>query len=184
MTASASALLRDSVVLCLEAGLNEFVAYGLRGLAWVAATAGQPRRAATLLGAADRLLAETGVDEWPMRRDLAGEARDAARAALGEEAYVAAAGEGRRMSVEAAVQYALTRDEPVSTGAPHVDTGLTRRELEVVRLVAEGHTNREIAAALVLSERTVAKHLDHIFAKLDVSTRTAVATFAVRHGLA
>jgi DNA-binding NarL/FixJ family response regulator len=62
--------------------------------------------------------------------------------------------------------------------------GLTKRELEVARLVAEGKTNRQIAAALVLSERTVTKHVDHIFAKLSVWSRTAVAAFALRHGLA
>jgi DNA-binding NarL/FixJ family response regulator len=50
--------------------------------------------------------------------------------------------------------------------------------------VAAGKTNREIAAALTVSERTVTTHLDHIFAKLDVSSRTAVATFALRNGLA
>ncbi|MEU4268277.1 LuxR C-terminal-related transcriptional regulator [Streptomyces sp. NPDC026092] len=61
--------------------------------------------------------------------------------------------------------------------------GLTAREAEVLRLVAEGGTNREIAQALVISEHTVARHLNNIFAKLDVTTRTAASTYAFAHDL-
>jgi DNA-binding CsgD family transcriptional regulator len=63
---------------------------------------------------------------------------------------------------------------------PH---GLTQRELEVLRLVAAGRSNREIAAELVLSEHTVARHVQNIFAKLGVSSRTAAASFAFEHEL-
>ena len=65
-------------------------------------------------------------------------------------------------------------------GAPH---GLTRRELEVLRLVAAGRTNREVAEALVISEHTVARHLQNIFAKLGVPSRTAASAFAHAHDL-
>jgi len=61
--------------------------------------------------------------------------------------------------------------------------GLTDREVEVLRLVASGSSNTEIAAALVLSEKTVARHLSNIFTKLDVRTRTAAAAFAFEHHL-
>jgi DNA-binding NarL/FixJ family response regulator len=65
-----------------------------------------------------------------------------------------------------------------------IDTrGLTRRELEVLRLVAAGKTNRDIAAELVLSEHTVARHVQNIFTKLRVSSRTAATAFAFEHGL-
>ncbi len=61
--------------------------------------------------------------------------------------------------------------------------GLTLRELEVLRLVAAGSSNREIAAVLVISEHTVARHLQNIFAKLNVSSRTAASAFAFAHDL-
>ena len=61
--------------------------------------------------------------------------------------------------------------------------GLTERELEVLRLVAAGKSNREIAAALVISEHTVARHVQNIFGKLGVSSRTAAGAFAFKHRL-
>jgi ATP/maltotriose-dependent transcriptional regulator MalT len=62
--------------------------------------------------------------------------------------------------------------------------GLTRRECEVLRLVAAGRTNRQIGADLVISEHTVARHVQNIFAKLGVSSRAAATAFAYEHGLA
>ncbi|MGH3882440.1 MAG: response regulator transcription factor [Pseudonocardiaceae bacterium] len=60
---------------------------------------------------------------------------------------------------------------------------MTKRELQVLGLVARGKTNREIAADLVISEHTVARHLQNMFAKLDLSSRTAASAFAFEHGL-
>lgn len=62
-------------------------------------------------------------------------------------------------------------------------SGLTAREAEVLRLVASGRSNAQIAADLVLSEKTVARHLSNIFTKLDVGSRTAATAFAFEHGL-
>jgi DNA-binding NarL/FixJ family response regulator len=62
--------------------------------------------------------------------------------------------------------------------------GLTGREVEVLRLVASGRTNRDIAAELVLSEHTVARHVQNIFTKLGLRSRTAAAAYAYEHGLA
>jgi ATP/maltotriose-dependent transcriptional regulator MalT len=61
--------------------------------------------------------------------------------------------------------------------------GLTEREIEVLRLVAEGRSNTDIARALVLSHKTVERHLSNIFTKLDVPSRTAAAAYAHEHGL-
>lgn len=66
---------------------------------------------------------------------------------------------------------------------PALPTGLSAREVEVLRLVAAGYTNRQIAGELVISEKTVANHLAHIFNKIGVDNRAAAATFAARHNL-
>ena len=67
--------------------------------------------------------------------------------------------------------------------APGDSHGLTARELEVLRLIAAGNSNRAIAAELVISEHTVARHTQNIFAKLGVSSRTAASAFAFSHDL-
>lgn len=66
---------------------------------------------------------------------------------------------------------------------PTLPAGLTAREVEVLRLVASGRSNAQIAATLVLSEKTVARHLSNIFGKLDVGSRTAATAYAFEHGL-
>jgi DNA-binding NarL/FixJ family response regulator len=62
-------------------------------------------------------------------------------------------------------------------------TGLTDRELEIVRLVASGQKNKEVSAALTISERTVKTHLQNIFQKLGVRDRVALVMYALQHGL-
>lgn len=68
-------------------------------------------------------------------------------------------------------------------GHQAVPGGLTRREIEVLKLVAEGKTNRQVARELYLSEKTVGRHLENIFTKLGVGSRAAAAAFAVEHAL-
>ena len=78
----------------------------------------------------------------------------------------------------------VARVDSLTGRAAASDThGLSRRELEVLRLVAAGKTNREIASALVVSEHTVARHLQNIFGKLGVSSRTAATAFAFERDL-
>jgi DNA-binding NarL/FixJ family response regulator len=72
----------------------------------------------------------------------------------------------------------LTRGAP--SGRPH---GLTPRELQVLRLVATGKTNKAIAAGLLVSEKTVDRHVSNIFTKLDVPSRAAATAYAYRHKL-
>jgi ATP/maltotriose-dependent transcriptional regulator MalT len=74
---------------------------------------------------------------------------------------------------------ALAKVRPGSAGPG----GLTTREVEVLRLVAAGLTNRAIAGELVISEKTVARHLSNIFTKLDVSSRSAATAYAYEHGI-
>ena len=74
-------------------------------------------------------------------------------------------------------------DSPTSVASPADDFGLTPRELQVLRLVATGKSNKVIAAELCLSEKTIDRHLSNIFSKLDVSSRTAATAWAYEHKL-
>lgn len=90
----------------------------------------------------------------------------------------------RRVFEQLGAAPALAQVAEVSTNAPAgAPSGLTTRELEVLRLLATGATNREIARTLVISEKTVARHLGNIFNKLDVSSRTAATAYAYQHDL-
>jgi DNA-binding NarL/FixJ family response regulator len=73
--------------------------------------------------------------------------------------------------------------EALLAGPGGLPGGLTTREAEVLRLVAAGKSNRAIAGELVISEHTVARHLQNIFAKLDVTSRSAATAFAFEHDL-
>ena len=74
--------------------------------------------------------------------------------------------------------------DSLTRGAPPLGAhGLTPRELQVLRLVAAGQTNKAIAAELVLSERTVDRHVSNIFTKLGVSSRAAATAYAYEHQL-
>jgi DNA-binding NarL/FixJ family response regulator len=77
----------------------------------------------------------------------------------------------------------LARLRALERGRPRPVGGLTAREIEVLRLVAAGNTNREVAEALVISEKTVARHLSNIFDKLGVSSRAAATAYAYEHDL-
>lgn len=67
---------------------------------------------------------------------------------------------------------------------PETSDGLTQRECEVLALVAEAHSNRQIGEELGISDRTVARHLTNIFHKIRVSNRTEAALYALEHGIA
>jgi DNA-binding NarL/FixJ family response regulator len=77
----------------------------------------------------------------------------------------------------------LARLEAESAGAPGPPAGLTERECEVLRQVAAGLTNRQIAAELSISEHTVARHLQNIFLKLALPSRAAATAYAYEHGI-
>ncbi|MER5206469.1 response regulator transcription factor [Streptomyces sp. NPDC002825] len=77
----------------------------------------------------------------------------------------------------------LARLDGLTRGRPRDDAGLSPREIEVLRLVATGRTNHAIAAELVLSEKTVARHLSNIFGKLGLSSRSAATAYAYEHDL-
>ncbi len=78
----------------------------------------------------------------------------------------------------------LSRVDSLKAGAPSTPQhGLTKRELQVLRLVTSGKTNRAIGAELFVSAKTVDRHLSNIFAKLNVSSRAAATAYAIKHQL-
>jgi DNA-binding NarL/FixJ family response regulator len=93
--------------------------------------------------------------------------------------------DGRHLSLTQAVDEALDAAiVPPGADAPVDAHGLTVREVEVLRLITEGHSDPDIAQALFISRRTAATHVANILRKLGVNSRAAAAAFAVRNGLA
>ncbi|WP_305781201.1 ATP-binding protein [Nocardia nova] len=154
-------------------------AVSTEALAWVVGADGDAERAATLMGAADELGRRVGT--------LAGIAPDLGRrhdecvrrtrADLGARGFDAAFRRGRAMRMDEAVAYAL-REQLPDTG-PHSGSSpaLTRREREVAKLVAQGLTNKQIAAKLVISLRTAEGHVEHILTKLGFGSRAQIAAW-------
>jgi DNA-binding CsgD family transcriptional regulator len=138
-----------------------------------------PVRALTLYGGAARLRDEVQTPAglpWSLWIDPG---LDAARGALAAGAAEAAFQAGRALRPDALV--ALAR--AAGTAKKGGNGGLSKRELEVARLVTAGLTNRDIAQRLFLSERTVESHVDHILGKLDFRSRTQVAAWVAENGL-
>jgi non-specific serine/threonine protein kinase len=159
----------------------------LAGLGAVAAAQGQPERAARILGAAEFARETTGFAMLPVDRETYNRATAATRRVLRVEAFEACWSEGRAMPLGEVVAYAM-RDEPeapvASRPAGERPLGpLSPRESEIAALVAQGRSNREIAATLYISERTAANHVQHILDKLGLHTRAEIAAWAARRGL-
>jgi predicted ATPase/DNA-binding NarL/FixJ family response regulator len=167
---------RMGLTLCMEA------------LAWIAASRQQHERAAVLLGAAAGLLRSMAMT-LDGQQHLAGYQRDCerqARQAMGETAFKAAYQRGLELPAEEAVAYALQQPPkkppdkpPEQRPSPVVPAaaGLTPREVQVAQLVAEGCSNKEIAARLVISQRTAEGHVEHILTKLGFTSRAQVAAW-------
>ena len=166
-------------------------AHALKNVSSVAMHIGRAGEAVRLLGAADSLHAAGGVTVPASERDGPDSVMVAMRAMLGEEAFVAAWEEGHGLSFEEAINQARALLENVLTEPSHEVSptlinmaGLTVREREVVRLLADGLSDRAIASTLSISPHTVSGHVTNVLAKLGVESRTAAAAFAIRHGLA
>ena len=181
----------ESLALSRELGEQFILSLSLEGLAEVLSGQGELRWAVQLWGAAESLREAIAVPLPPVDRPTYEQAVSFARAQLGEPAFQIAWQEGRTMTPGQAL---AAHGEPVTISvepavAPQVrashtyPAGLTAREVEVLRLVAQGFTNREVAAHLVVSPRTVNFHLTSIYSKIGVSTRNAATRYALEQHL-
>ncbi|MFN8464080.1 MAG: LuxR C-terminal-related transcriptional regulator [Caldilineaceae bacterium] len=180
-------LLRRSLELCQELGVPAEVARELLALAGSLGVVGDPAGAARLFGAADAFLQQSGAlldpDDLPEHERNLG----IVRAALGDEHFDVTWAEGAAMALEEAAEYACAAaDAALSTASgsglarvPAAGDALTRREREVAHLIADGLSNRDIAAALVVTERTIEGHVSNILGKLGFHSRTQIAAWVV-----
>ena len=160
------------------------VGWSLLGLARIAKAEKQYWRAALLLGAAEgRLNISFDLDlmeRMNYERDVA-----ALGTYLGEEGYIQARDEGRKMTPEQAIAVPEPcSNETPSARPPLYPGGLTAREVEILRFVALGWTDIQVAERLVISPRTVQGHLRSIYNKIGVTSRSAATRYTVEHNLA
>jgi predicted ATPase/DNA-binding CsgD family transcriptional regulator len=185
----------ESLVLSKELGNKMVASESLEGMACICAAEGAFERAAGLFGAAERLREAVGDKHTPEEDAWREPYLAMARSQLDESSWEAVWEEGREMPMEQAIEYALSVEEPSAvppsstpglsspSSVPEHPAGLTPREAEVLGLVAAGMTNAQVAKELFLSPRTVHRHLNSIYHKLGVSSRTAATRFAIDHGL-
>jgi non-specific serine/threonine protein kinase len=191
----AAGLYYESLVLYSREPDRGGAADALAGLADIAALQGRPEAAVRLLGAAEAQYQLVGRVPTIESRSSHEDAEAGARDALGEAAFANAWLAGRTLSLEGAVAEAgaIARQSgespavPLSTlSTPMVDavpSGLSPREREVLALLARRLTDKEIAAALLVSPRTVHGHVAGVFSKLGVANRREAAALAARLGL-
>ncbi len=189
---SAAARYAEALGFFLPMGNRVGIAQCLEAIARCAAIRGQVPAAVRLLGASAAVFGEIGATPPPDRDPTA--VAQALKPNISPAEFDRAWEAGRALGIAPAVAEALalaagiaaeaelaTPDEPPSLAAT---LDLTPREVEVLRLLAAGMSDREIAESLSISERTAGNHVQHAMQKLGVASRTAAAVFAVRHDLA
>jgi ATP/maltotriose-dependent transcriptional regulator MalT len=193
---AAGPLFAESLDLARRVGMKRQTAYALIGLAMARGGRAEPGWFVRLHGAADQALEDLGETIEPLESRLAETDRQRLRAAMGADAFEAEYLAGRAVDLvgvahEAARRMQVAREaQAADTPATERDftvlperTVLTLRELDVLKLVAQGLSNPEIAQRLILSEHTVHRHLANLLRKLNLSSRAAAAAWGVRAGL-
>jgi DNA-binding CsgD family transcriptional regulator/Tfp pilus assembly protein PilF len=175
----ATASYRDSLAAYRALKSAGGVAAALDGLALVAIAQGDDRRAARLFGVAQATHSEPIVGVTALNREQRDATVAAVRDRLGEAAFAAAWAAGRALTVDRAVAEASAQAPSRQVCAD----GLTPRELAVLRLVAQGLSDAEVADRLFLSRRTVQSYLSTVYGKLGVNSRTAAVRQALDRGV-
>jgi non-specific serine/threonine protein kinase len=160
---------RLNISMCLEA------------MAWIAAGRRDAERAVVLASAAEQISQSVGSPTifFPGLLEYHEQYARSAQKLLSKNMFEAAHSKGRVLSVGAAVAFALDEQIPELTGpTPAPSVTPTKREIQVADLVAEGLTNREIAARLTISPRTAQGHVEHLLVKLDFTSRAQIAVWA------
>jgi predicted ATPase/DNA-binding CsgD family transcriptional regulator len=179
--AAARAHFAECMRIIGELGHKLITSSCLGGLAIAAAADGRAERAAALLGAATAIRRTISGTNSRVVREAQERGGSAARQALGEAAFGRAFEAGAALTLEEA--RALGEREAAEGERAAASSGLTLAELRVLRLVADGLTNGQVAGELVVSERTVHAHLRTIYRKLGVGSRAAATRYAVEHGM-
>jgi len=177
----------EGLQLLWEGGDTWYLAIPVVGLAAIALNSGQAMRAARLVGAATALRERSGSSVWPKERDRLEQTVARARTALGAEVFEQEVAAGRALPLaEVVAEASAVSSTPLSA----IDTpksiefgGLSPRELDVLRLLATGKSNPEIADALYIGRGTVRTHVSNILSKLGARTRTEASMVARDHGL-
>ena len=150
----------------------------LETLAWMAAGRGDHQRATCLLGSAERVRDDVTLTVGELDRAQHDQTVAAAIRGIGQRAFDTAFAQGRAMTISDGMAFAIDnsrpRPKPPTAGKTEPRTVLTRREKEIARLVADDLSNRQIAATLFLSERTVETHITNILNKLGLNSRIQI----------
>jgi ATP/maltotriose-dependent transcriptional regulator MalT len=188
---TARAKLEESLKMSLELDLKWNIAQCLEGLASVAAAQEEPVRAVWFMSAAQALREAIGMPLPSFSQAMHEFTLATVRTHLGELAFDAAWAQGRTMTPE----HILVNLEPLPKPAlappssasvaslPPLHAGLTPREMEVLRLLAQGLTSAQIAEQLVIGQVTVNSHVRSIYSKLGVTSRAAATRYALDHQL-
>lgn len=174
-------LLIEALALFHTVGDRWGTAMYLDSLARAAREDGRLERAATLFGAHAALCEAIGVSVKPLYLGGYHWNIELAQDGLGDQRFSDAFAMGRGMSIEQTIAYAAAPQS--NDSAPSSTAALSPREIDVLRLITRGQSDRQIAETLFISVRTVSTHASSIFAKLAVGSRTAAATAALTRGL-
>jgi non-specific serine/threonine protein kinase len=180
--ARASALFAEGMTIARAKGVMWGVIGGFLGMSLVLRHMGQLERAAQLLGCSDAVVDATGIIVKPGDDRLFLDHRQHLREQLGDSAFRAALQDGHALPLDAAVEAALavwmSEDPPprAELSRDSVHSPLTPREREIAALIARGHTNRQVAATLSISQRTVDTHVSRILHKCGLSSRAQLVS--------